>query len=37
MVFTLTLETTPSLFNLVFNFAFFPQQCYFFLHLGALF
>ena len=29
MVFTLTLETTPSLFNLVFNFAFFPQQCYF--------
>ena len=29
MVFTLTLETTPSLFNLVFNFAFFPEQCYF--------
>ena len=29
MVFILTLETTASLFNLVFNIAFFPEQCYF--------
>ena len=29
MVFFLTLETTAWLFNLVFNIAFFPEQCYF--------
>ena len=29
MVFILTLETTASLFNLVFSIAFFPEQCYF--------
>ena len=29
MVFIWTLETTASLFSLVFNIAFFPEQCYF--------
>ena len=37
MVFVLTLETIALLYNLVFNIAFFPEQCYFFVHLGALF